>query len=57
MKEFLPPNNPLKENITSDVAVVGGYTGLSTAHHLKKYNPSLHVVVLEAMHLGHVVSS
>lgn len=56
-KELLTPNLPLTKNINVDVAVIGGgYTGLSAAYHLKTYNPSLHVILLEAMHLGHGAS-
>ncbi len=56
-KELLTPNIPLTKNIDVDVAVIGGgYTGLSAAYHLKAYNPSLYVVVLEAMHLGYGAS-
>ncbi|MEY4348430.1 MAG: hypothetical protein RIS43_849, partial [Actinomycetota bacterium] len=38
----------LSANIECDVAIVGaGFTGLWTAYWLKKYQPSLHVVVVE----------
>lgn len=53
-KEILQANKPLEKNISADIAIIGGgYSGLSTAYHLKKYNPSLNVIILEAMHLGH----
>ena len=38
---------------TCDVAIVGaGFTGLWTAYYLLRADPSLHVVVLEAEHVG-----
>ncbi|GIW41549.1 MAG: oxidoreductase [Candidatus Binatia bacterium] len=44
---------PLREEIDADFAVVGGgFTGLSTAYHLKKAEPSAKVVVLEARYVG-----
>ncbi|MBK7866025.1 MAG: FAD-dependent oxidoreductase [Ignavibacteriales bacterium] len=56
-KEILQANKPLEKNISADIAIIGGgYSGLSTAYHLKKYNPSLNVIILEAMHLGHGAS-
>lgn len=56
-KEFLPFNPALKENIQVDIAIIGGgYTGLSSACHLKKYNPHLNVVILEAKQSGHGAS-
>jgi gamma-glutamylputrescine oxidase len=50
-----PPRNPsLTEDIDVDVAVIGGgYTGLSSAYHLKKLFPDHSVVVLEARGVGH----
>ncbi len=52
-KELIPSNPALNENIKVDVAIIGGgYTGLSSAYHLKKYNPQLNVIVIEAKHLG-----
>ncbi|MBF0574074.1 MAG: FAD-dependent oxidoreductase [Desulfamplus sp.] len=52
-KEMKPANAPLNKNIEADVAIIGGgYTGLSAAYHLKKYNSSLRVVVLEAKQVG-----
>lgn len=43
----------LRSDITADVAIIGGgYTGLSTAYHLKSAAPSLEVVVLEAETTG-----
>lgn len=53
-KALLPVNPSLQENLKTDVAIIGGgYTGLSSAYHLKKYNPQLKVIVLEAKHTGH----
>jgi glycine/D-amino acid oxidase-like deaminating enzyme len=47
------PGNPLKENIEVDVAIVGGgFTGLSTAYHLKKEEPNLRVALLESQVIG-----
>lgn len=52
-KEEVEAEPPLKNDITADVAIIGGgYTGLSTAYHLKKYNPRLKVVLLEAGKVG-----
>lgn len=52
-KEMKPANAALNKNIEADVAIIGGgYTGLSAAYHLKKYNPNLNVVVLEAKQVG-----
>jgi glycine/D-amino acid oxidase-like deaminating enzyme len=48
-----PPRPPLEGRAEADVAVVGGgYTGLWTAYYLKRADPSLRVIVLEAQHLG-----
>jgi glycine/D-amino acid oxidase-like deaminating enzyme len=45
----LTPRPPLDGSITVDVAILGaGFTGLWTAYHLLKREPSLKVVVLEA---------
>ncbi|NKX52337.1 FAD-dependent oxidoreductase [Arthrobacter deserti] len=47
------PRQPLPGDLAADVAVVGaGYTGLWTAYYLKKAEPSLNVVVLEARFAG-----
>lgn len=52
-KEMKPANAALNNNIEVDVAIIGGgYTGLSAAYHLMKYNPGLKVVVLEARQVG-----
>jgi len=48
-----PLSPPLAENISVDVAIIGaGYTGLSTAFHLKTAAPSLDVAVLESDGIG-----
>ncbi|HSR48738.1 MAG TPA: FAD-dependent oxidoreductase [Anaerolineales bacterium] len=47
------PNPPLAGEIRADVAVIGaGFTGLSTAFHLRQDSPGLDVVVLEAEIVG-----
>ncbi len=47
------PNAPLSGDLDVDVAVVGGgFTGLSTAYHLKKAAPSLSVALLESQVIG-----
>jgi glycine/D-amino acid oxidase-like deaminating enzyme len=47
------PGPPLEEEVRVDVAVVGGgFTGLSTAYHLKKYEPGLRVALLESDVIG-----
>lgn len=44
----LTPRRPLPGDRDFDVAVVGaGYTGLWTAHHLLRHDPSLRIAVLE----------
>ncbi len=51
--EQQPERAPLSESIEADVAIVGaGYTGLWTAYYLKRTQPSLRVVVLEAQRAG-----
>lgn len=47
------PDPPLEGDARADVAVIGGgFTGLSTAYHLKKMEPSLEVLVLEREAVG-----
>jgi len=47
------PNPPLEGEETADVAIIGGgFTGLSTAYHLRLADPSLRVVVLEGEQIG-----
>jgi glycine/D-amino acid oxidase-like deaminating enzyme len=44
---------PLAGDVTDDDAIIGaGYTGLSTAYHLKVADPSLKVAVLESETIG-----
>ena len=53
-EEEPPKNKPLTEDIDVDVAIIGGgYTGLSSAYHIKKLFPKKSVVVLEARGIGH----
>src|SRR6476469_3547284 len=43
--------------VDCDVAIIGGgYTGLSTAYHLRRADPGLRVVVLEAERIGYGAS-
>ncbi len=52
-----PPSLPLSEDLTVDVAIIGGgYTGLSCAWHLAKDAPGLRVILLEARQIGHGAS-
>jgi glycine/D-amino acid oxidase-like deaminating enzyme len=50
----IPPRRPsLPGDATADVCVVGaGYTGLWTAYYLKRADPALRIVVLEAAFAG-----
>ena len=42
------PNDALHGETEADVAIVGGgFTGLSSAYHLKKAEPGMRVVLLE----------
>ena len=51
-REYLP-GAPLQDDIEVDVAVVGGgFTGLSSAYHIKKAEPNLRVVLLESDVIG-----
>jgi len=46
-------NEPLKEHINTDIAIIGGgFTGLTTAYFLKKYEPSINVALLESEVIG-----
>ena len=53
-----PPQNPsLQNNITVDVAVIGGgFTGLSSAYYIRTLSPQKHVIVVEAMGCGNGAS-
>jgi len=47
------PNDPLHGETEADVAIVGGgFTGLSSAYHLKKAEPGMRVVLLESQVIG-----
>lgn len=51
------PGEPLGGELDVDVAIVGGgFTGLSTAHFLKRQDPSLRVALLEAQVIGYGAS-
>jgi glycine/D-amino acid oxidase-like deaminating enzyme len=51
------PNPPPRGDLTADVAIVGGgFTGLSTAYHLRRSDPGLRVVVLESEVVGYGAS-
>jgi len=51
------PGAPLAGDVQADVAIVGGgFTGLSTAYHLKTASPGLRVVLLESEIIGHGAS-
>jgi glycine/D-amino acid oxidase-like deaminating enzyme len=55
--DSLARNPSLKNDVEVDVAVIGaGYTGLSSAYHIKKLLPDKHVIVLEAEGAGHGAS-
>ncbi len=48
------PSPPLETSLSVDVAIIGGgFTGLATAHELKRADPHLRVVVLEAQEIGY----
>jgi len=47
------PSRPLSGDLDVDVAIVGGgFTGLSTAYHLKKAEPGLRIALLESEVIG-----
>ena len=51
--EEVVPGPPLEDAVEADVCVVGGgYTGLWTAHFLRRADPSLGIHVLEAHYAG-----
>ena len=51
------PNPPLAGDIDVDVAIVGGgFTGLSSAYHLKKDQPGLNIAILESEIIGYGAS-
>jgi len=52
-----PARPPLLQNITTDVAIIGGgFTGLATAHEIRRADPSVAVTVLEARSAGYGAS-
>jgi glycine/D-amino acid oxidase-like deaminating enzyme len=55
---FQPPHNrPLRNDLTVDVAIIGGgYTGLSAAYHVARAGEGKRVVVLEARGVGNGAS-
>jgi len=56
-REPAPRNPPLNQNLQVDVAVVGaGYTGLSSAYHIKILHPEKEVAIFEAKYAGHGAS-
>ena len=51
------PSPPVQGDVKVDVAIVGGgFTGLSTAYHLRKDNPGMNVAVLEGEVIGYGAS-
>ena len=51
------PNSPVQGDLAVDVAIIGGgFTGLSTAYHLRKDNPGMAVAVLEGEVIGYGAS-
>jgi glycine/D-amino acid oxidase-like deaminating enzyme len=47
------PNDSLRADIEVDVAIIGGgFTGLSSAYHIKKAEPNLRVALLESQIIG-----
>ena len=55
--ESLQPREPLRGRLQADVVIIGaGYTGLWTAYYLKRSQPALRVVVLEAQIAGYGAS-
>lgn len=48
-----PPQSALGETLTADATIVGGgFTGLATAIHLKRLQPEMEVVLLDAQAAG-----
>ena len=47
------PGEPLTDNMEVDVAIIGGgFTGLSTAYHLKQIEPDMKIALLESRVIG-----
>jgi glycine/D-amino acid oxidase-like deaminating enzyme len=50
-------NAPVQGEIEADIAIIGGgFSGVATAHELKRAEPSLRVVLLEAQAIGYGAS-
>jgi len=48
------PGDSLQEDIDVDVAIIGGgFTGLSTAYHLKESQPGMRIAILESEVIGY----
>jgi len=57
LPEDIHPNAALTQKEKADVAIIGGgYTGLSTAYHLKKFQPDMDVRLLESDICGYGAS-
>jgi glycine/D-amino acid oxidase-like deaminating enzyme len=57
LPQDIVPNPPLEGSSTADVTIIGGgYTGLSTAYHLKTLCPQLNVCLLESDICGYGAS-
>ncbi len=53
----IKPNPSLKGEEKTDIAIIGGgYTGMSTGYHLKKYDQGINVTLLEAEICGYGAS-
>ena len=56
-QEAIPACEPLSEDLSCDVAIIGaGFTGLYAALHLKRHEPHLNIVLLEANQPGYGAS-
>ena len=51
------PQPELKGDVKTDIAIIGGgFTGLSTAYHIKKIDPSIDVAIVENQICGYGAS-
>jgi glycine/D-amino acid oxidase-like deaminating enzyme len=51
------PGDALRQDIDVDVAIIGGgFTGLSTAYHLKKAEPAMRIAIFESEIIGYGAS-
>ncbi|MGE5223539.1 MAG: FAD-dependent oxidoreductase, partial [Omnitrophica WOR_2 bacterium] len=51
------PEEPFRGEASADIAIIGGgFSGLATAYELKRAQPSLRIVVLEAKTIGYGAS-